>query len=32
MARRGEVVAIQIGKLWRFRVSALNQWLNRIAS
>ena len=32
MARRGEVVAIQISKLWRFRVSALNQWLNKIAS
>lgn len=32
MARRGEVVAIQIGKLWRFRVSALNNWLNKIAS
>jgi excisionase family DNA binding protein len=32
MARRGEVVAIQIGKLWRFRVSALNDWLNKIAS
>jgi excisionase family DNA binding protein len=27
LARRGEVVAIQIGKLWRFRASALNQWL-----
>ena len=32
MARRGEVVAIQIGKLWRFRRSALNRWLERIAS
>ena len=32
LARRGEVVAIQIGKLWRFRVSALNDWLNRMAS
>ena len=27
LARRGEVVAIQIGKLWRFRASALNEWL-----
>jgi excisionase family DNA binding protein len=32
MARKGEVVAIQIGKLWRFRRSALNRWLERIAS
>jgi excisionase family DNA binding protein len=32
MARRGEVVAIQIGRLWRFRASALNRWLERIAS
>ena len=32
LARRGEVVAIQIGRLWRFRVSALNDWLNKIAS
>ncbi|MGB8888786.1 MAG: helix-turn-helix domain-containing protein [Candidatus Korobacteraceae bacterium] len=32
MARRGEVVAIQIGRLWRFRASALNRWLARIAS
>jgi excisionase family DNA binding protein len=32
MARRGEVVAIQIGRLWRFRASALNRWLEKIAS
>jgi excisionase family DNA binding protein len=32
LARRGEVVAIQIGKLWRFRASALNAWLDKIAS
>ena len=32
LARRGEVVAIQIGRRWRFRVSALNDWLNKIAS
>ena len=32
IARRGEVVAIQIGRLWRFRASALNRWLARIAS
>lgn len=32
MARNGEITAIQIGKLWRFRVSALNEWLEKIAS
>ena len=29
MARTGEIVGIQIGKLWRFRVSDLNAWLTR---
>ena len=32
LARNGEVAAIQIGKLWRFRASALDQWLKKIAS
>lgn len=32
MARKGEITAIQIGKLWRFRASALNEWLEKIAS
>jgi excisionase family DNA binding protein len=32
MARNGEINAIQIGKLWRFRASALNDWLEKIAS
>jgi excisionase family DNA binding protein len=32
LARNGEVDAIQIGKLWRFRASALNRWLEKIAS
>ena len=32
LARRGEVTAIQIGKLWRFRASALNRWLQKIVS
>jgi len=32
MARNGEIVAIQIGKLWRFRASALNDWLQKITS
>lgn len=27
MARRGEVTAIHIGKLWRFRASDLDRWL-----
>ena len=31
LARNGEVEAIHIGKLWRFRVSALNRWLEKIA-
>jgi excisionase family DNA binding protein len=30
LARRGEVVGIKIGKLWRFRASALDAWLKRI--
>ena len=32
LARSGEVAAIQIGKLWRFRASALDEWLKKIAS
>ena len=32
MARNAEITAIQIGKLWRFRASALNEWLENIAS
>jgi excisionase family DNA binding protein len=31
MARRGEVVGLQVGKLWRFRASQLNEWLERLA-
>jgi excisionase family DNA binding protein len=31
LARNGKVDAIQIGKLWRFRASALNRWLEKIA-
>lgn len=27
MARNREIVGIQIGKLWRFRASSLNAWL-----
>jgi excisionase family DNA binding protein len=33
MARNGEIVGVQIGKLWRFRASVLNAWLQqRMAS
>lgn len=32
LARSGEVAAIQIGKLWRFRASALDEWVKKIAS
>ena len=32
LARSGEVAAIQIGKLWRFRASALDDWIRKIAS
>lgn len=32
MARQGEIAAIHLGKLWRFRASVLNKWLeSRIA-
>jgi len=27
MARSGEITGVQIGKLWRFRASVLNNWL-----
>jgi len=32
MARRGEIAAVRIGKLWRFRLSDLAEWIERIAS
>jgi excisionase family DNA binding protein len=28
LARTGEIRGLQVGKLWRFRVSALNAWLD----
>jgi excisionase family DNA binding protein len=31
-ARLGEIPATRIGRLWRFRASVLNEWLERIAS
>jgi excisionase family DNA binding protein len=30
MARRGEIPGVQIGKLWRFRKSELNTWMERL--
>ena len=33
MARKREITAIQIGKLWRFRASQLNEWMqSKLAS
>jgi len=32
LARNGEIAGIQIGRLWRFRASALNRWLGRMTS
>ncbi len=29
MARKNEISGMQIGKLWRFRASVLNEWLER---
>jgi excisionase family DNA binding protein len=29
MATRGEIHGTHVGKLWRFRASDLNTWLNR---
>jgi excisionase family DNA binding protein len=31
LARKGEIAGIQIGRLWRFRASALHRWLERAA-
>jgi excisionase family DNA binding protein len=27
MARTGEITGVQVGRLWRFRASVLNEWL-----
>ena len=27
MARNGEITGVQVGRLWRFRASVINQWL-----
>jgi len=29
MARNGQITGVQIGRLWRFRASVLNDWLQR---
>jgi excisionase family DNA binding protein len=29
MARRGQILGRHVGKVWRFRVSDLNDWLRR---
>jgi len=29
MARKGQINGVQVGKLWRFRASVLNAWLNQ---
>ncbi len=31
LARAGTVTGIRVGRLWRFRASALNEWLVRMA-
>jgi excisionase family DNA binding protein len=31
-ARRGVIPGVQVGRLWRFRASVLNEWLDDIAS
>jgi excisionase family DNA binding protein len=32
LARSGTITGIQIGRLWRFRASALNRWVEKKAS
>jgi excisionase family DNA binding protein len=27
MARNGEIIGVQVGRLWRFRASVINEWL-----
>jgi excisionase family DNA binding protein len=29
MVLRGEIVGVQVGKLWRFRASAIDEWIDR---
>jgi excisionase family DNA binding protein len=29
MARNGEIAGVQVGRLWRFRASVINEWLEQ---
>jgi excisionase family DNA binding protein len=29
MVQRGQIAGVQVGKLWRFRASAIDQWIDR---
>jgi excisionase family DNA binding protein len=29
MVLRGQISGVQVGKLWRFRASAIDQWIDR---
>lgn len=29
MARNGQITGVQVGRLWRFRATALNDWLEQ---
>jgi excisionase family DNA binding protein len=29
MVQRGEIAGLHVGKLWRFRASAIDQWIER---
>lgn len=29
LVHRGEIAAVHVGKLWRFRASALEEWIDR---
>lgn len=31
-ARNGEIPAIRVGRVWRFRASSLDEWITQIAS
>lgn len=31
MVHRGKIHAIQVGKLWRFKASSIEAWINRCA-
>jgi hypothetical protein len=28
MAQRGEILALKVGKFWRYRATALDAWIN----